>query len=149
MPEQVGSPVRFYQKWAFVLEIEGVAVAGFQDCGPLKQTAGLIEQHEGGARTAVDYSTSKFKTEKVAASRGASDNDELWQWWVNVKKGNVDKRNCSVVQQDPAGNPILRWNLPTCSLLSYEGGTFDGKNETENVIEKIEFQPLDLDRKTV
>lgn len=145
MADEVGTPTDYFQAWAFVLEIEGIAVAGFTSFGPLKQDVKLIAQEEGGARTTVDETTGKFMTDKCTGERGASFNDELWSWWLNVKAGVKDKRQCSVVGQAPDGTPLVRWNLKDCNLVSYEGGSYDAKKD-ENLVEKIEIKPIDIDR---
>ncbi len=146
-PVKVGQPLRYQQKWAFTVEVEGVVVAGFTKAGPLKQVQSVAEQHEGGSPTVVDVTPTKYKTEKVTLERGASNNSELWDWWANQKRGLQDKRNVSVVGQHPDGTAATRYNLKLCVILEFEAGDFDGKNETENVVEKLVIQPLDLDRK--
>ncbi len=142
----IGQPLRYYQMWAFIVEIDGVNVAGFTKAGPLKQSFGLAEQHEGGALTVVDITPTKYKTEPITLERGASDNIELWTWWDNQKQGITDKRNVSIVAQDSQGNVSARWNLKNCVIKEFEAGSFDGKNETENLVEKLVIQPIDMTR---
>ncbi len=145
-PQQIGQALRYFQKWAFSVTIDGVVVGGFTKAGPLKQTMGVAEQHEGGAITVVDITPTRYKTEKVTLERGGSDNDELWQWWKNQKLGIPDKRNVSIAALDSAGAVRTRWNLSLCSIVSFTAAEFDAKNETENVIEALEIMPTDMDR---
>lgn len=146
MPSVIGQPLRYYQKWAFVVEIDQVVVGGFTKAGPLKQEFGLAEQHEGGQITVVDITPTKYKTSAVTLERGGSDNMELWTWWKNQKTGVTDKRNISVAAQDSQGNITSRWQLAACVIKEFEAGEFDAKNETENIIEKMVVQPVDMDR---
>lgn len=144
--QQIGQPLKYMQKWAFVVEIEGVVVGGFSKAGPLKLTFGVVEQTEGGAITVVDYSISKYKPDPVTLERGGSNNIELWTWVANQKKGIVDKRNVSIAAQDGQGNVTARWKLPTSIVKEFNAGDFDSKNETENIIESMVIQPADMDR---
>jgi phage tail-like protein len=142
----VGSPLQYFQKFAFVVQIDGVSVGGFNKAGPIKQTWGIAEQHEGGALTVVDVSVTKYKTEKLTLERGGSNNNELWLWHANQKQGIVDKRNVSVVAQDSQANTLARYNYTLCVIGEFEAGDFDGKNETENIIEKLVLVPVDMNK---
>ena len=148
-PQQIGQSLQYQQKWAFTVEIDSVVVAGFTKVGPLKQTQGLVSQEEGGRIEVVDETPSKVKTEKVTLERGASDNNELWVWWNNQRSGIPDKRNVTIVAQDPQGNPKTRYPLYLCNILEFEAGDFDGKNETENSVEKMVIKPLTMDKQPV
>jgi phage tail-like protein len=141
----VGEEVEFFQAWAFVFEIEGIDTAGFESAGPLKQTIATVEQHEGGARTVVSKRPGKYKTEKITLTRGASSNTDLEEWWLALKRGEQDLRNCSLRQQRPDGTLIKRWNLPKAFLVSYDAGTRDAKKENENAIETVELEYADLE----
>lgn len=146
MADEIGDAVSYFQGWAFGLEIDGILVGNFEMVGPLKQEFAIIAQESGGARTTVDETIGKYKTEKVTAQRGQSSNNELWLWHLNNKAGIKDKRNCSVVQYDTDGiTPLLRWNLALCNMTSFDAGSFDATKDA-NMIEKIELKPIDIDR---
>lgn len=147
MGNQVGTPLTFWQKWSFIVEIEGVKVGGFTKCSEIKQTAGIVVQREGGSRLPVDKSTSTIDSEKLTLTRGASTNDELYQWWLNVKAGVQDKRNVSIVKQATDGSEIGRRNIKNAVIASYAEGDFDGTNNNENAMETVELEWIDVDRK--
>lgn len=143
----VSDNINYDQPWAFLFEIEGVTVGKFQEAGPLKQTADVAVQHEGGSRTAVNKATTKFKSEPMTLKRGASDNDELWLWWVNTKRGLQDKRNCTLVQLAPDGQTeVKRFPLTDAIMTSYQAGTWDATKTTENQLEEIGLEYIDFDR---
>ncbi len=144
--QQVGTPVDYHQKWAFRLELEGVVVGGFESCGPLSQESEMVEQHEGGSRTAVDKRNGKFKTENVKAKRGSSNDMSLWLWWRNVKAGIHDIRSGCVVALNPAGDEICRYPMERVGLLKLTADDFDAKAGAENSIEEAEFFLIDFDK---
>lgn len=145
MTAVIGGPPRFQQSAAFRVEIEGIAVAQFATANIPKQTADVIMQRQGGGRLPVDVATGNISTDKVTLTRGKTTNSDLWDWWQNVKAGQQDQRLVTVIETDTAGNDVTRWPLDTCALVSYAGGEFDN-NKSENVVESIELQPIDLDR---
>lgn len=147
MAPPIGKALKYWQKWAFVVEIDGVKTAGFTKSSAIKQTIGIVEQREGGAIEVVDVSTSTVTNERITLSRGASNNNELALWWENIRAGHQDERNVSIVKQDGAGNELGRRNITGAKIASYEEGDFDGNNNNENAVETIELAWKRLSRK--
>jgi phage tail-like protein len=144
----VGDNILYDQVWAFLFEIEGVEVGRFMEAGPLKQSVGVAVQKQGGARTATNKATTTFSSEPITLKRGASDDDTLWQWWLNVKRGIQDRRNCTLVQLGPDGETrVKEYPITDAIMSSYTAGTWDRSKETENQTEECTLEYIDFDRK--
>lgn len=137
----IGQPVTYYQAWDFVVEIEGVAIAGFTGAKGLEFEVKTAKQMEGGVVSAVDISTTVVDYKPIVLTRGGSNNAELYDWSQAPLKGIQDKRNVSIVQQRQ-GVPVVRYNCEQCVLTAYKGPEFDRSKEEENVIEEITMMPL-------
>lgn len=142
MPTFVGTPVTYYQKWDFVVEVEGLAVGGFSEATGLEIDQKIAIYREGGnpGISAMSYTTHDIKP--VTLSRGGSDNTELYDWWENIRSGAQDLRSVSIVQQK-GGIAFKRTNYTLCAMTNYKTDGNDRSKEEENVIESITFQPTD------
>lgn len=138
----VGQPVNYYQKWDFVVEVEGVAVGGFNEATGFEVEHKVAPTREGGVKglSALSYTTLEVKP--VTLKRGASNNRELYLWNESITAGNQDLRNVSVVSQK-GGLPVKRANYTLCALTTYKDDGHKRDAEEENVMEEITFMPTD------
>ena len=150
----VGSPRSYDKKFLFTVEIDGLDVAWFEACSSLEGEVGVVEQHEGGSITVADQSPGKVKFSQVTLSIGATDNDELYKWWLRVADVESDtgepddtyKKNCAIVQKDRDGSEKRRHSLYKAWPTKYKAGEWDAKAE-ENVIEEVTLVFKYFDRK--
>ncbi len=140
-----GSNRSFFKKFKFIIEIDGIAYAGFQKCSELEAEVAIIEQWEGGA-TVADKSPGRTKVANVTLERGATKDLDLFNWFKQVtdmvaNSGLVDneyKRNFDIVQQDRDGSELRRWNITESWPCKFTAGDWDNTAD-ENVIEKTEL----------
>jgi phage tail-like protein len=137
----VGQPVKYYQAWDFVVEVENIPIGGFNACDGLEREIKTATQMEGGIISPVDISTTTVTFKPITLKRGGSNNRDLYEWSLAPEKGIQDKRNVSIVQQF-GGVPVVRWNCEQAVLTSYKGPSFDRSKEEENIIEEVVIQPL-------
>ena len=143
MPGVVGAARSFYKKFKFVVEIDGVAYAGFQKCSALEAEIAVIEQNEGG--TLIPFkSPGRVKFSDITLDRGATDDQDLFNWFKEVadasaNAGLVDdeyKRNLDIVQQDRDGSSLRRWTLYQAWPVKFVAGEWDNESD-ETVIESV------------
>ncbi len=148
-----GSPRRYAKKFLFALEIDGLEVAWFATCSELSAEIGVVEQHEGGNINVADQSPGKVKYTPVTLGVGATDNRELYDWWLQVvdaaaNTGEPDdayKKNVAIVQKDRDGTEKWRWNLSKAWISKYVAGEWDASAE-ENVMEMVTLTYLRFGR---
>jgi phage tail-like protein len=139
-----GTPRGYDKKFLFAVEIDGLDVAWFESVSGLEAEVGVVEQHEGGNINVADQSPGKVKFSAITLMVGATDNSELYDWWLQVvdaaaNVGLVDaeyKKNLSIVQKDRDGSEKRRFNLFEAWPSKYKSGEWDAKAE-ENVIEEV------------
>jgi phage tail-like protein len=141
----VGSARSFQKKFLFTVEIAGVAWAGFQKCGEIKMTTALVYQYEQmGDLPVANGSPGRIKTADVVLERGASEDLDLWHWYLQVNRaaagtGAVEaryKRTANVVRRDRDGIVLRRWELRNAWPTEYSAGDSDGTADA-NVIESV------------
>jgi len=132
---------RYYKKFKFLVEIDGVVFAGFQTCGEIAIEVAKIEHHEGGSLI-PNKSPGRVSVPDVELTRGATDDLDFYQWCQEtVAQGAVlvddeEKRNLEIVQQDRAGNELRRWKLFGAFIVKWKAGDWDN-NADENTMESI------------
>jgi len=135
---------RYYDKFKFRIEIDGFVVAGFNKFGPLKESVGTVVYRDGLSKY-PDKSPGNLDTEVITAEQGATNNDEMYDWWKDLKDdiggpSNQDwYKNISAVETDRNGREIQRWNVNSCFPKSFEYGDYDADAE-EKIIRKMEIE---------
>ena len=79
----IGTPRTFHKKFKFIVEIDGVASAGFQKCSELSVEVANIEYHEGGTLI-PNKSPGRLKFADVTLERGATKDHDLFDWMEEV-----------------------------------------------------------------
>jgi phage tail-like protein len=107
-----GTRVDPYRNFNFLVEIDGIAQAKFSECSGLDSTVEPIEFREGGDNTTVRKLPGRATYSDITLKWGLTDSDELWQWYKLVVRGNVQRKNGSIVVYDLANaTEVARWNF--------------------------------------
>lgn len=106
-----GSRTDPYGGYNFLVEIDGITQAGFQEVSGLDSSTDSTDYREGNdpAHTRKLPGLNKFAA--ITLKRGITDSDELWKWRATVVDGNVQRRNGSIILMDQTGQEKLRWNF--------------------------------------
>ena len=139
----IGTPRTFHKKFKFIVEIDGVASAGFQKCSELSIEVANVEYHEGGALI-PQKSPGRLKFADVTLERGACKDHDLYDWLEEVAVASANagvnepgfKRNLDIVQQDRDGSTLRRWSLTGAWPVKFVAGAWDNEAD-ENVIESV------------
>lgn len=138
MPQPGQQPV-YYRAFQFMVEIDGVSNARFQEVGGLDATTDVIEYREGGTMLGARKLPGQTKHSNLTLKRGYTDDAQLFAWYQSVMSGKTEKirRNISVVQLDMAGKEVFRWNLFEAFPVKYTAPSFNAKGN-ELSIETLE-----------
>ncbi len=115
-----------YTSFNFLVEIEGITSASFSECEGLGAETTVIEYREGGDKGARKLA-GQTRYFCITLKRGVTDNRELWQWYREVTKGNVQRRNGSVVLLAADGTEKVRWNFFNAWPCKWAGPSFSAK----------------------
>ena len=127
-----------YASFNFLVEIDGVTVAGFSECGGLTTETDPIEYRNGDEDITVRKLPGLKKYTNINLKRGYTDSKELWEWRKKVMDGKTERQSGSIVLLNEAREPALRWNFREAWPSKWAGPTLNAKNN-ETAIEELEF----------
>ncbi len=126
----------------FLVECEGLLVAGFQEASGLELSLEVEEVLEGGVNEFVWRLPKGVKTGTLVLKRGVS-RAELWEWFNQVQraltfKEPLETRTIYLVLLDAAGEEALRLALNGAYPVKWTGPEF--KADASSVaLESLEF----------
>lgn len=134
-----------YKGFNFLVEIDGITQAGFQECGGLDSTAAMIEYREGADPNHTRKLSGLNSFSTISLKRGITDSDELYKWHLTALNGSPDRRNGSIVLLDESGAERLRWNFTRAWPSKWTGPAF---NATSNAVavESLEIMHEEIRR---
>jgi phage tail-like protein len=137
---QPGQQPVYYRAFQFMVEIDGVSQARFQEVGGIDATTDLIEYREGGDMLGTRKLPGQTKHSNLSLKRGYTDDTQLWKWYEDVMTGRTEniRKNISVIQLDMAGQEKFRWNLFQAFPVKYTAPSYNGKGN-DLAIETLEI----------
>ena len=135
------------KSFSFLVEIDGVASAGFTSVSGLAAEAEVIEYREGADKlTSSRKLPGRVEYPNVTLRRGLTTSRDLWDWWQTVRDGTLQRRTVVIILLDDAGQPVLRWRLREAWIARIEFSELDA-SKNEVAIETIELahEGLELD----
>jgi len=128
MPQPGQQPV-YYRAFQFLIEIDGVTNARFQEVGGIDATVDVIEYREGGDALGPRLFPGQTKHSRLSLKRGYTDDSTLYTWFEGVMTGRTEniRRNISIVQIDMNGTEVFRWNLYKAFPVKYTAPAFNAK----------------------
>lgn len=150
-----GAPRVFEDKFSFIVEIDGVAHAGFAKCSELSMEIDKVEYREGGRKHPYK-SPGLVNFSDVTLERGAvHDDSDLWDWAeecasIVEEAGTVEpdfRRNIDIVALDRDGTPLKRWRLRDAWVQKFVAGEWDN-DASEKTIESVTIVYDSFERRT-
>jgi phage tail-like protein len=137
---QPGQQPVYYRAFQFMVEIDGISQARFQEVGGLDATTDVIEYREGGDMLGTRKLPGQTKHSNLSLKRGYTDDAQLWTWYEDVMTGRTERirKNISVVQLDMAGQEKMRWNLFEAFPVKYTAASYNAKGN-DLAIETLEI----------
>lgn len=110
MPRRDNDP---FASFNFILEIDGISRAGFNECTGLNGEADVIEYREGNENPITQRKQpGLLKYGNVTIKHGVSTDTDIFDWFTKVIGGDVDRKNTmSIVLLNEKRDEVKRWNL--------------------------------------
>lgn len=137
----IGEARTIHQKFNFLIEIDGITSAAFQDCSELSAEFQEMQYYEGGTVIPESQPT-RLQVSEATLQRGAATGDsDLYDWWletidVAANAGLVSpafKRNVDIVQLGRDGVEVRRWTLYNAWIKKYVAGAWDNTSDDANL----------------
>ena len=95
----------------FGVELQGLVVGWFAECGGLTVERTVVPYEEGGVNDHVHQLPGPLKSTRITLKRGIAD-DVLWDWFrQGADDGKVVRRNVSIVLYGADRAEARRWDL--------------------------------------
>ena len=134
-----------YRSFNFLVEIDGITQAGFQECSGLDSQTASIDFRLGDDPMHVRKLTGLNTFSAISLKRGVTDSDELWKWRQTVVDGKTERRNGSIVLLDEKGAEKLRWNFSNAWPSKWTGPSFTSTGNSI-AVESLEIMHEELTR---
>lgn len=138
-----GTRVDPYRGYNFLVEIDGITQAGFQEAGGLDVSIDSVDYREGGDPMHVRKLSGMSKYANITLKRGITDSDELWKWITTAVDGKTQRKNGSIILLDASGVEQLRWNFFNAWPSKWTGPALNATS-TAVAIESLEIIPEEL-----
>ncbi len=113
-----------YLAFNFVVEIDGIAVAGFTDVSGLSIET-QVERKTFGGENHKEYTfLTQTKYSDITLKHGVTSDDFLWNWYQLVINGQITRKNGSICLLDHSGNPTVWWDFLEACPIKWEGPAF-------------------------
>lgn len=144
MPDRHGP----YRSTRFLLEIDGVAQAGFSQATIPENSTEPIEYREGNDPPTQRKLWNLNAYGNLTLQWGTTpDSTELFEWRRLVEQGKMEeaRRNVAVVVTDEEGNPGARWEFRDAWPQQYDAPDLDAAG-SEVAIESMEIAHEGMER---
>jgi phage tail-like protein len=144
MPDRHGPDRNF----RYLLEIDGIAQAGFSEATIPEASTEPIEYREGNEAPTVRKLSSLNAYGNLTLQWGVTtDSMALYEWWTLVEQGKVDeaRRSIAVIVLDEEGEPGARWQFRNAWPQQYDAPDLSA-TANEVAIESLEIVHEGMER---
>lgn len=144
MPDRHGP----YRNVRFLLEIDGIAKAGFSSASIPENSTDHVEYREGTDPPTQRKLWSLNRYGTLTLESGTTDDSiALFEWRKAVEQGKMGdaRRNVAVVLLDEEGNPGPRWEFKNAWITSYDAPDLDASG-SDVAIESLEIEHEGMER---
>ena len=134
-----------YGNYNFLVEIDGITRAAFQECSSFNSEVEATEYREGGENTTPRKFPGQTKYSNISLKWGLTDSRELYDWHRQVVNGDIERKNGSIVLLDRKGEEVLRWNFFRAWPTKWDGPDLNAEG-TDAAIEMLELAHEGVER---
>lgn len=127
-----------YRGYNFLVEIDGIAQAGFMECSGLESETDIIDYREGNEPNTVRQLPGLTVYTNILLRRGMTDSKELYNWRKGVIDGDVVRKRGSIILLDDKRKEVVRWSFVEGWPNRWAGPELDAL-ESEVAIEELEI----------
>jgi len=135
-----------FPRYSFLVEIEGIARAGFMTVSGLEEETEVREYREGGDNTTVRKLAGLNSYAPIVLEMGSTFDKSLWDWRQKVKREGAqgNRKSISVIQQNEMRQEVKRWQVFDAWPSKFTGPEFDASS-SDTAVESVEIQHEGLD----
>ena len=109
----------------FFVEIDGIDQGGFTECTGLQAEVEVADYPEGGNNGFIHKLVGRTKFTNIVLKSGVTDSAALWEWFQEVSRGHIKRKDVSVVLYNNEQAEVRRWNLRQAFPAKWVGPAFN------------------------
>jgi phage tail-like protein len=122
-----------FGNYNFLVEIDGITRAAFQEVAGFDSTIDVIEHREGGENTTLRKLPGMTKYSNITLKWGITDDMDLYTWHRQAVLGNLERKNGSIVLLGRDGQEVARWNFIRAWPTKYDGPDLNAEGNDVSV----------------
>ncbi len=127
-----------YRNYQFLVEFQGLVIAGFSEVQGLQVETEFEEVKEGGVNDHLHKLPKITKYSNLVLKRGLTDVDTLWKWQQDVVEGKIKRSNIWIILLTPERLPGWAWMAKDAYPVKWIGPDLNANNSG------ISIETLDL-----
>jgi phage tail-like protein len=142
-----GQRIDPYGNYNFLVEIQGIARAAFQEASGFDSSIDVVEHREGGENTTLRKLPAMTKYSNITLKWGTTDDRDLYNWhrqWVTGDPA-AQRQNGSIILLDRRGQEKVRWNFFNAWPAKWTGPSFNAEGN-DVAIETLELAHEGIER---
>lgn len=113
-----------FRAYNFKLDINGISEGHFTECTGLTVSVESIPYREAGNNQITRHIPGPTEYGAVTLKYGVTASRELWDWMMLTARGEVNRRNVSIILLDSTGSSeVMRWNLQDAWPSEWQGAS--------------------------
>lgn len=134
-----------FNNFNFLVELDGISRAAFQECSGFDSTIDVIEHREGGENTTLRKLPGMTKYSNLQLKWGMTDDMELYNWHRQTVLGDIERKNGSIVLLNRKKEEVARWNFIRAWPTKYDGPDLNAEGN-DVAIEMLELAHEGVER---
>jgi phage tail-like protein len=122
----------------FHVVIDGITRAAFQQVSGFDSTIDVIEHREGGDNLTPRKLPGMTRYSNIVLKWGLTDDVQLYEWHLEAAKGNVQRKNGSILLLDRDGATKAQWDFFAAWPTKWDGPDFNAEGN-DVAIETLEL----------
>ena len=110
-----------YSTFNFIIEMDGLACAGFSECTGLGTTTDSLRRKEDGDNRPDGKRSGNAKFDWIALKRGISSDDGFIQWAYEAVHAGPTLKDIAIVINNEAGQRVGKWQIYRCWVTKITG----------------------------
>lgn len=124
----------------YIVEIDGIAQAGFSEAAIAESSSDPIEYREGNEAPHVRLIPGLNKHGHVTLKKGITDSMDIYNWYKAIVDGKINssRKNMSILILNEQGTEAARYNFVQCWPTKYHAPDLNAKGN-DIAIETLEI----------
>jgi phage tail-like protein len=134
-----------YGTFNFLVEIDGITRAAFQQVSGFDSTTDVIEHREGGDNLSTRKLPGMTKYSNIVLKWGMTEDRDLYDWHRRVVEGEIERKNGSIVLLNRKREEVARWNFMRAWPTKWDGPDLNAET-ADAAIETLELAHEGVER---